>query len=201
MKLKELIVASQNKHKIDEIKEILKPLGFSVISRDESGIPDFEIEENGETFEENSLLKAKVICEHCNKPVIADDSGLSVDALDGAPGVYSARFAGVPSNDRKNNEKLVSLVCNLDYEERKCAFVSVVTIVFPDGRIFSGRGECSGHLLLDERGSGGFGYDPLFVPDGFDKTFAELSGEEKNSISHRKKALDDLKEKLRISMF
>lgn len=192
----EIIVASQNKHKIDEIKNILTPIGFRVISRDEAGIPDFEIEENGETFEENSFIKAKAICDYCGKPALADDSGLSVDFLKGAPGVYSARFAGLPSNDKNNNHKLLALMKDVPYDARTCAFISVITIVYPDGKSVSGKGVCKGRLLLSEKGKGGFGYDPLFVPDGLEKTFAEITAEEKNAVSHRKKALDDLKAKL-----
>ena len=134
----------------------------------------------------------------CGKITIADDSGLEVDCLDGAPGVYSARFAGTDGDDRANNRKLVELIKDVPYEKRTGRFVSVITMVFPDESCISARGEVEGHILLEEHGPNGFGYDPLFVPEGYDITFGEIDPEIKNRISHRANALNVLREKLRI---
>jgi XTP/dITP diphosphohydrolase len=192
-----IVAATKNKHKIEEIQAIIREFGMETISRDEAGVPDIEVEEDGRTFEENSEKKARAIMELCGQITIADDSGLMVDALDGAPGVISARFAGEDGNDRKNNEKLLSLLADVPPEKRTARFVSVITMVYPDGRKIMARGECEGHIIYEPKGSNGFGYDPLFVPNGFDRTFAELSGAEKNQISHRAVALQNLRKKLR----
>ena len=191
--MKEIIVAaSRNKHKIDEMQAILKKFGMEIISRDDAGVPKIEIEEDGETFEENSYKKAYEIMKLCGKTTISDDSGLMVDYLGGAPGVYSARFAGEDGSDEKNNEKLLTLLANVPYKERRAKFVSVITMVFPDGESITARGECRGHIIDAPVGENGFGYDPLFVPVGFQRTFAQLSPEEKNEISHRANALVEL---------
>lgn len=187
-----IVAATQNKHKIDEIEAITKEFGMEIISRRDAGVPDFEIEEDGDTFEYNSEKKAREIMEACNQITIADDSGLAVDALDGAPGVYSARFAGEDADDEANNNKLLHLLKDVPVEKRTAQFVSVITMVFPDGETLSARGECKGRILFERRGNNGFGYDPLFVPLGFDKSFAELDGAEKNQISHRSRALSKL---------
>lgn len=192
-----IVAATQNKHKIEEMSAITKEFGMNMVSRLDAGVPDFEIEEDGKTFEENSEKKAREIMKVCGNITIADDSGLMVDALDGAPGVYSARFAGEDSNDEKNNEKLLLLLKDVPEEKRTAKFVSVITMVYPNGEKIVARGECRGHILYKGRGNNGFGYDPLFVPDGFDRTFAELSAEEKNKISHRSIALQNLREKLK----
>jgi len=191
-----IVAATQNKHKIEEMSAITKKFGMHIVSRSEAGVPDFEIEEDGQTFEENSEKKAREIMAACNEITIADDSGLMVDALDGAPGVYSARFAGKESNDEKNNEKLLELLKDVPIEKRSAKFVSVITVVYPNGEKIVARGECKGHILYEAEGSNGFGYDPLFMPDGYDKTFGELSAEEKNKISHRSIALQNLREQL-----
>ena len=191
-----IVAASRNKHKIEEIEAITKKFGMSIISRDDAGVPKVEIDEDGDTFEENSYKKAYEIMKMCGKKTIADDSGLMVDYLDGAPGVYSARFAGEDGNDAKNNEKLLTLLKDVPYEKRTAKFVSVITMVYPDGESVVARGECHGHIIGAPEGENGFGYDPLFVPDGFEKTFAQLSPEEKNEISHRAKALVVLEELL-----
>jgi XTP/dITP diphosphohydrolase len=193
-----IVAATQNAHKIKELTEITKAFGMEVISRSAAGVPDFEIEEDGVDFEENSLKKARTVMEYCGTAAIADDSGLVTDALGGAPGVLSARFAGVSGEgaDAANNKKLLELMENVPDAERTGRFVSVVTAVFPDGRVISARGECEGRIGREERGGGGFGYDPLFTPLGCEKTFAELSAEEKNKISHRAKALAALRERL-----
>lgn len=192
-----LVVASSNKHKIDEISRVTKKFGIDVISRDDAGISkDLEIEENGSTFEENSYIKAKAIMDICGKPTIADDSGLMVEALGGAPGVYSARFAGEDQNDERNNEKLKDLLRDVPYKDRRAKFISVITVLFPDGRKIVARGECPGHIIEEERGNNGFGYDPLFVPEGYGSTFGMLSSEVKNEISHRALALKSLAKEL-----
>ncbi len=193
-----IIAATLNRHKISEIENITKSFGMNVISRSEAGIPDFEIEETGDTFEENSEIKARAIMEYSGKPTIADDSGIEVDALQGAPGVYSARFAGVEGSeaDKENNKKLLSLLKDIPEKERGARFVSVVTMLFPDGKKIVARGECPGYIIDQEKGDGGFGYDPLFVPEGFEKTYAEITPEEKNTISHRAKALSILRNQL-----
>ena len=132
----------------------------------------------------------------CGQITIADDSGLEVDCLDGAPGVYSARFAGEDGNDQANNDKLKGLLKDVPYEQRTGRFVSVITMVWPDGKRLTARGEVEGHIVLEEKGPNGFGYDPLFVPLGYDITFGEFDPEEKNKISHRANALKELKRQL-----
>lgn len=196
--MKEMIVAaSRNQHKIDEMQAILKKFGMEIVSRDDAGVPKIEIEEDGETFEENSYKKAYEIMKLCGKTTISDDSGLMVDYLGGAPGVFSARFAGEDGNDAKNNEKLLTLLADVPYKEKRAKFVSVITMVFPDGETITARGECHGHIIDTPVGENGFGYDPLFVPDGFQRTFAQLTPEEKNEISHRANALVELERLLK----
>lgn len=192
-----LVVASSNKHKIDEISKVTKKFGIDVISRDDAGISkSLEIPEDGSTFEENSYIKAKAIMDICGRPTIADDSGLMVEALGGAPGVYSARFAGEDQNDERNNEKLKDLLKDIPYKDRRAKFVSVITLLFPDGRKIVARGECQGHIIEEERGENGFGYDPLFVPEGYGSTFGMLNPDVKNEISHRALALKNLAKEL-----
>lgn len=191
-----VVAATQNSHKITEMESITEPFGLKIISREEAGIPPFEVEEDGDTFEANSEKKALEIMRACGRVTIADDSGLEVDALDGAPGVYSARFSSEHATDQENNEKLLSLLAHVPEEERGAQFVSVITMVWPNGEKIVARGECRGHILYEPQGENGFGYDPLFVPDGFDRSFAQLTAEEKNQISHRAIALQDLKREL-----
>ncbi len=192
-----IVAASRNKHKIDEIEEITKKFDMHIISRDEAGVPPVKIEEDGETFEQNSFKKANEIMKICGKITLADDSGLMVDYLGGAPGVYSARFAGEECNDTKNNDKLLKLLEDVPTKERTAKFVSVITMVFPDGETLVARGECHGRIIKFPTGDNGFGYDPLFVPDGYDRTFAQLTSEEKNEISHRAVALKELEKLLK----
>lgn len=196
-----IVAATGNKHKIEEIESITKKFGMNVITKAEAGVGDLEVEETGTTFEENSLIKAEAIMKATGMPAIADDSGLEADALDGAPGVYSARFSGEGATDESNNAKLLKLMENVPDDERSARFVSVVTLCFPDGTVVAARGECPGTLRRSPRGDGGFGYDPLFVPVGYDKTYAEISAEEKNIISHRAKALGILRMKLKETGF
>ena len=193
--MKTFILASNNKKKLTELSAILGELGLDVISQGEAGL-SIEVEETGTTFEENSMLKALGACDLVNKPCIADDSGLCVDALGGRPGVYSARYGGDEcANDTERYELLLK---NMEgVENRAARFVSVITCVFPNGHSIQCRGECEGEILRAPRGDGGFGYDPIFLPEGFDKSMAELTAEEKNAISHRGRALEKFKEKLR----
>lgn len=196
-----IVAATGNKHKIEEIESITKKFGMNVITKAEAGVGDLEVEETGTTFEENSLIKAEAIMKATGMPAIADDSGLEADALNGAPGVYSARFSGEGATDESNNAKLLKLMENIPDDERSARFVSVVTLCFPDGTVVAARGECPGTLRRSPRGDSGFGYDPLFVPVGYDKTYAEISAEEKNIISHRAKALGILRMKLKETGF
>lgn len=200
--MKTAIIASQNKNKIREIQAILGKHGFSVVPRDEAGIPTDDIEETGTTFEENSFIKASAIREmisadpaldiYKDSPVIADDSGLMVDALDGAPGVYSARYAGEGCTYGDNNTKLLAALEGVPDDKRGARFVTVITLLWTDGSRLTARGECPGRIIHEARGSEGFGYDPIFVPEGFDATFAEMPPDVKNSISHRARALEEL---------
>lgn len=195
--MKTIVVATQNKHKLEEIASMLREFDVRVISRQEAGVPDIEIEETGRSFEENSWIKANEIMQRCGQVTLADDSGLEVDCLHGAPGVYSSRFAGTEGDDRANNAKLRQLIRDVPYEKRTARFVAVLTMLFPGGTKITARGEVEGHLVTEERGRNGFGYDPLFVPLGYDITFGEFAPEAKNAISHRGRALRHLREQLR----
>ena len=190
----DFLIATHNMKKRDELQRILSPLGVHVLTADEAGVDLTDVEETGTTFEENALLKARSGCKEGKMPCIADDSGLCVDALDGAPGVYSARFAGEHGNDDKNNEKLLSLLSDVPPEKRTARFVSTVACVFPDGRELVVRGECEGKIGYEKRGENGFGYDPLFYVG--EHTFAEFTPEEKDAVSHRGNALRALTEAL-----
>ena len=190
------VLASKNPHKLAEIQAILSGLGVEVVMESELGL-DIDVDETGTTFEENSRLKAEAVMRAANMPAVADDSGLMTDYLGGAPGVYSARFAGENADDEANNRKLLKLLENAEGTERAAKFVSVITMVFPDGSSIVARGECHGRILKTPAGENGFGYDPLFVPDGYDKSFAQLSSEEKNRISHRAAALCELERLLK----
>ncbi len=188
--MKELILASNNLHKVDEIKSILKD--YNVLTLKDIGYFD-EIEENGSTFEENALIKARAISKFSGKTAIADDSGLSIDLLDGRPGVYSARYSK-EQTDEKNIEKVLY---ELNGQHSKSKFVSVIAYVTPDGIEKTFRGECHGEIILEQRGNNGFGYDPIFYVPSLKKTFAEITSEEKNSISHRRQSLEKFSNYLR----
>ena len=187
-----LVLASKNQKKLVEMNEILSHLGIQVCSEAEAGV-DVEVEETGSTFEENSLLKARAVMEASGMPAIADDSGLCVDALGGAPGVYSARYGGEGLDDVGRYRLLLE---NMKGQPRGAKFVSVITCCFPNGDVLSARGECPGTIAFAPMGEGGFGYDPVFFIPSLKKTFAQLSPEEKNAISHRGKALEAFKVKL-----
>ncbi len=186
----DFLIATHNLKKRDELQRILSPLGVHVLTADEAGVDLSDVEETGTTFLENALLKARAGCKEGAMPCIADDSGLCVDALDGAPGVYSARFAGEHGNDEKNNEKLLGLLRDVPDEKRTARFVSAVACVFPDGRECTVEGVCEGVVGRAARGAGGFGYDPLFYVGG--RSFAELTAAQKDAISHRGNALRKL---------
>lgn len=189
----ELVIASNNKHKIVEITQILGNFFDKVYSLKDLNI-DIEIEETGNTFYENALIKAKAISELTNMAALADDSGLMVDALNGEPGVYSARYAGIESNDAENNALLLKNMQGVT--DRKAHFVSCIVLYYPDGRVISTLGKTQGEILLEPRGSAGFGYDPLFYSYDLKKSFGESDANEKNAVSHRGRALDALKDKL-----
>ena len=191
-----IIAATQNKHKIREIEAITKKFGMEIVSRDEAGIEKVEVVEDGTTFEENSYKKAYEIMKLCGEVTIADDSGIVVDCISGAPGVYSARFAGVDGDDEANNRKLMEMIKDFPFEERTARFVSVITMVYPDGDTIVARGEVEGHVIPEEIGENGFGYDPMFIPLGYDITFGQFEPEEKNKISHRANALVSLQKQL-----
>lgn len=184
MKMK-VLLASNNGHKIKEIKEILGDF-FDVVSLREAGV-ESDPEEKGATFEENARIKAVAGMKASGMPCIADDSGLEVFALDGLPGVMSARYAGGHGDDSANNEKLLRELENAS--DRSARYVCVICMAFPNGHEIVARGECRGTILKEARGEGGFGYDPLFFFPQFGKTFAEITAEEKNEVSHRKAAL------------
>ena len=184
-----VILASKNAHKLEELSAILGQLGFEIALESEYGL-DIEVEETGTTFEENSLLKAEAVMKASGLPVLADDSGLMVDVLHGAPGVYSARY-GHKNSDAERVEYLLENMKNVPDKERTAKFVCVITCLWPDGRKIVARGECPGRILHEVHGSNGFGYDPVFYVPEKGKTFAELLAEEKNAISHRARALQE----------
>ncbi len=194
-----LVLASRNRHKVKEIRSVLASLGLDdieLLSLDDIGY-EGEIEENGTTFDENAMIKASVPAS-LGYIGIADDSGLEVDCLDGAPGVYSARYAGEPCNDENNNNKLLEALDGVPREKRGAKFVSVIAFCDPacPSRNFTVRGECPGEILTEGRGHDGFGYDPLFYIEHLNKTYAELTTEEKNSVSHRGKSMRLFAERL-----
>ncbi len=194
--MEKFVLASGNEHKLIEIEKVLKSFGIEIVKMSEVGLGDLEIIEDGETFEENSFIKAKEVMERTGLPTIADDSGLMVDYLDGAPGVYSARFAGENVTYEDNNDKLLEVLKDVPENERGAKFVTVMTLLFPSGDKIVARGEIDGKILKQREGEKGFGYDPLFYVEEYGKTFAEMSLELKNKISHRGKALVNLKDQL-----
>ena len=188
--MKELILASNNAHKVEEIKSILED--YNILTLKDINYTE-EIVEDGSTFEENALIKARTISKYSGKTAISDDSGLSVDLLDGRPGVYSARYSK-EQTDEKNIEKVL---LELNGQKSKAKFVSVIALVKPDGTELTFRGECHGEIIFEKRGTNGFGYDPIFYVPSLDKTFAELSAEQKNSISHRKQSVEKFSQYLK----
>lgn len=189
-----IFIATKNHNKLKELERILKPMGFEVLSENDLSEPLPEVDETGSSYEENALLKACSGLEVTGITSVADDSGLSVDCLDGAPGIYSARYSGAGATYSSNNEKLLAALDGVPMEKRGATFVSAVACVFPDGRKFTVRGECRGYVAEKCSGNGGFGYDPLFVCEA--GCYAELTPEEKDRVSHRGKALRKFKDEL-----
>lgn len=190
----DFILATNNMKKLEEMKRILSPLGVNAVTAAMLGIDLGDVEETGKTFEDNAKLKAHAALERAGMPAIADDSGLCVDYLNGAPGVYSARFAGEHGNDEKNNDLLLQKLSGVPMRGRGAHYVCAICCAFPDGKDIVVRGECSGYIGFERDGNEGFGYDPLFLVDG--RSFGRYTAKEKDRISHRGKALRALAEEL-----
>lgn len=188
-----IVIASKNLGKIAEFKRILGEVGISIITDIE--FPD--VDESGSTFEENALLKAHAISRYTNLPVLADDSGLAVDYLDGAPGIFSARWSGVHGDDGANIKRLLEDLNGVALENRGAKFIAVLALVRPDGEELLVRGELRGKIRNQPVGVNGFGYDPIFEPENSDRTLGEMSAAEKDAISHRSKALTELTPRIR----
>ncbi|HEY5585345.1 MAG TPA: XTP/dITP diphosphatase [Ruminiclostridium sp.] len=186
--MKMLVVATKNKGKLEEIKKVLLNMTFDVVAMSDMNI-NIDVDEDGSTFEENSLKKAIEICKVSKTIVMADDSGIEVDFLNGAPGIYSARFGGPEATDNDRNDKLLNMLKDVPFEQRTARFVCAIAIAFPDGRSFVVRDTCEGFIDFEGKGNNGFGYDPLFYMQQYEKTMAELGTDIKNQISHRAKAL------------
>ena len=192
-----VVLASKNPHKLVEIDEITRKLGIELILQSELGV-DIDVEENGTTFEENSFIKAEAVMKATGLPAMADDSGIAVDALNGAPGVYSARYGGDPTmTDHDRKMLLLKNTEQVPDGQRQAQFVCVITMVMPDGQVIQARGEVHGELTREPRGENGFGYDPIFYYPPAGMTTAEMPSEEKNKVSHRANALKVLYEKLK----
>ena len=192
--MNKIVVGSRNSGKIREIQAVLADLPYCVTGLSDQTIPDAE--ETGTTFQENAILKARYYCQHTGEYCLADDSGLEVDALNGAPGVYSARYAGEQASDEENNQKLLSALTAIPMQRRTARFRSVLALAGPDGSLMLAEGVCEGIVLFEARGTGGFGYDPLFLMPDQRKTLAEMTLAEKNLASHRGNALRAFKQQL-----
>ena len=190
----DFILATNNMKKLAEMQRILSPLGINVVTAKALGIELEDVEETGTTFEENARLKATAACKETNMPAIADDSGLCVDYLNGAPGIFSARFSGEHGNDEKNNDLLLEKLKGVKPEQRTAHYVCAICCVFPNGKEITVRGECNGTIGFERDGNAGFGYDPLFLVNG--RSFGRYTAEEKDKISHRGNALRKLKAEL-----
>jgi XTP/dITP diphosphohydrolase len=189
-----LVLASKNKKKLEEMEQILSGFGVEVLSEVQAGV-DVEVEETGATFAENARLKAEAVMRESGLPAIADDSGLCVDALNGAPGVYSARYGGEGLDDAGRCKLLLETMRGA--MDRRCGFVSAICCAFPNGDLLTAQGECRGTLAYAPRGENGFGYDPIFFVPDVKKTFAQLTAQEKHEISHRGRALAEFQEKFK----
>ncbi|MCG2709965.1 MAG: XTP/dITP diphosphatase [Thermodesulfovibrionales bacterium] len=186
-----IVLATRNKKKIDEIKRIVKDMPVTIYTLDDfPGCP--EVQEDGKTFEENAVKKASAVSKYAKMPALADDSGLEVYALGGAPGVFSARYAGEGADDRKNYEKLLREMSSLPGDKRVGRFVCVMALAFPDSRVETFSGYAEGLIGKEPKGANGFGYDPVFYPKGHERTFAEMFDKEKDLLSHRGMALGRL---------
>ena len=193
----EVVIATNNAHKLEEIGDILSDLDYKIYSLKDVNLDGIEIVEDGKTFEHNALIKARTIAKKTNMIAISDDSGLEVDAIGKKPGIYSARFAGENATDEENRQKLIKSLKNIPMSQRSARFVSAIAVVFPDGKEFVVRGTCEGNIGFEEKGKNGFGYDSLFIVDGYNKTFAEIPSSVKNAISHRANALKLMKVELK----
>lgn len=187
--MKKILIATKNKGKIAEFTSLFSHVNIQVISLLDLNEDEQDIEETGNTFKENAALKAETIAKAYSIPVLADDSGLIVDALGGDPGIYSARYAGEDTDDQANNALLLKNMSKVDEDERTARFICVLAVAIPNDSTHYYTGYCEGAIATKQTGINGFGYDPLFIPDGFTKTMAELSQSEKNTISHRSAAL------------
>lgn len=194
--MKKIVFATGNEGKMREIRDILADLNTEVLSMKQAGI-DIRIEENGSTFEENAVIKAKAVAGYCGEVVLADDSGLEIDYLNKEPGIYSARYMGEDTPYSVKNMHLIERLKGVPDEKRTARFVCAIAAVFPDGEVVTATGVIEGRIDYKEKGSNGFGYDPIFFIPELLKTAAELSDSEKNKISHRGKALDKMKEELK----
>ncbi|MBQ6386841.1 MAG: RdgB/HAM1 family non-canonical purine NTP pyrophosphatase [Lachnospiraceae bacterium] len=191
-----IVFATGNQHKLEEIRAILPPPGFEILSMKEAGV-SAEIVEDGKTFEENALIKARAVSKLTGEITMADDSGLVVDALGGAPGIYSSRWMGEDTSYRVKNAEIIKRLSGLTGKERSARFICAIACVFPDGRELTAEGVYEGQIGYEEKGSNGFGYDPIFYVPEKGRYSAELSPEEKNAISHRGSALRAMRDRLR----
>lgn len=190
-----IFIATKNQKKLTELSRILIPMGFDVLCEKDFNEDFPDVEENGTTFEENAIIKASAGLNNTGLISVADDSGICVDYLDGAPGIFSARYSGEHGDDQSNNEKLLAELSGVPMEKRTARYVAAIACVFPDGRKFTVRGECEGKIAFEPKGNNGFGYDPYFISEL--GVMAELTAEEKDRISHRGKALKLFKEELK----
>jgi XTP/dITP diphosphohydrolase len=189
--VKELVIATRNRKKVEEIERIMEGIPVTLYSLDDfPGCPD--VKEDQDTFQGNAVKKAVAVARYTGKPAISDDSGLEVYALKGAPGVFSARYAGPDADDRKNREKLLTEMGEVEKDKRGARFVCSVALAFPDGKVETFEGFVEGRIGTQPRGTSGFGYDPVFYPEGHERTFAEMSADEKDALSHRGMALRKL---------
>lgn len=191
-----ILISSSNKDKLKEIKEIIGD-NHELVTKDMIGLGDFDVVEDGQTLNDNALLKAKALYEKTKMNVLADDTGLFVDALDGAPGVYTARFAGDDCSYQDNVNKMLKIMEDIEeMDKRRAQFMTSICFIKDDGKIFFANGRLDGYISREERGTNGFGYDSIFIPAGHCNTLAELGMQEKNKISHRKRALENVKKLL-----
>ncbi len=195
----QIVMATQNKGKLAELNKLVSEFGIDILSMADVNLADLEIEENGSSCQENSFIKAETVMKLTGLPVVADDAGLFVEALGGAPGIYSARYAGEHGDDAANRAKLLAELARVGAdtkEKRKAYFLCVITLVYPDGRKQVCEGYCHGSIGFSEVGTQGFGYDSVFIPDGYEESFAQLGVDVKNKFSHRAKALQELRSRL-----
>lgn len=191
-----ILLATRNKGKVREFRELFNPMGIEVLSLDAFPTAP-EVEEDGDTFEANAIKKAETISRTFNIAALADDSGLEVDALEGKPGVLSARFAGIQATDEENNEKLIGMLEEIPAEKRTARYVCVLALALPGSKTLTARGDCEGRIVIEPKGNGGFGYDPYFYVPVLKQTMAQLPPDEKNRISHRGQALRKLEKVVR----